>query len=78
LQKGEVKKTVLPVMPAKPVAPADAKAVAALKEKGVMVLPVAQGSNYLMAHFTTASDVTDKEISLLLPLKEQLVWLKLG
>ena len=78
LQKGEVKKTVLPVMPAKPVAPADAKAVAALKEKGVMVLPVAQGSNYLMAHFTTASDVTDKEITLLMPLKEQLVWLKLG
>jgi mono/diheme cytochrome c family protein len=78
LQKGEIKKTVLPMMPDKPTAPADAKAVAALKEKGVMVLPVAQGSNYLMAHFTNASDVTDKDLSLLLPLKSQLVWLKLG
>jgi mono/diheme cytochrome c family protein/uncharacterized membrane protein len=78
LQKGELKKTVLPMMPDKPTAPADAKALAALKEKGVMVLPVAQGSNYLMAHFTNASDVTDKDLSLLLPLKSQLVWLKLG
>jgi hypothetical protein len=31
-----------------------------------------------MAHFTNASDVTDKDLSLLLPLKSQLVWLKLG
>jgi mono/diheme cytochrome c family protein len=78
LQTGEVKKETVPALPDKPVTPADAKAVAALREKGVMVLPVAQGSNYLVAHFINASEITDSDVALLLPLKEQLVWLKLG
>jgi mono/diheme cytochrome c family protein/uncharacterized membrane protein len=78
LQHGELKKLEMATTPAEPVAPADTSAVNALKRCGVMVVPVAQASNYLMANFTTASGIGDKEISLLLPLKKQLVWLKLG
>jgi hypothetical protein len=78
LQHGEIKKVETAVVPVAPVAPADAKAVAALKNRGVVIIPVAQGNNYLMANFTTAAGITDKEVALLLPLKKQLVWLKLG
>lgn len=78
LQHEELKKVDVAVIPTEPVSPPDAAAVAALKNKGVMVLPVAQGSNYLMVNFTMASGITDKEAALLAPLKKQLVWLKLG
>jgi hypothetical protein len=78
LQHGEIKKMEVAQLPAEPVEAADAKAINALKEKGVLVLPVAQGSNYLMANFVTATGITDSDISLLLPLKKQLVALKLG
>jgi hypothetical protein len=78
LQHEEVKKIEVAVVPAEPIAPADAKAIGTLKDRGVLVLPVAQGSNYLMANFATATGITDKDIALLAPLKKQLVWLKLG
>ncbi len=65
-------------IPASPVEAADAKAVQQLKDEGVVVLPVAQNSNYLSANFVTATNVDDKDMALLLPLKKQLVWLKCG
>jgi Leucine-rich repeat (LRR) protein len=43
-----------------------------------VVLPVAQNTNYLMANFITARPLTNADMQLLLPLKKQLVWLKLG
>ncbi|MFL5789181.1 MAG: c-type cytochrome domain-containing protein [Flavisolibacter sp.] len=57
---------------------ADEKALMALKNIGAVVIPVAQGSNYLSANFVTAYTLTDKDVSLLLPVKKQLVWLKLN
>jgi uncharacterized membrane protein len=65
-------------IPSAPVEKADDKAIQQLKDKGVIVLPVAQNSNYLMANFVTATNISDKDLSLLLPLKKQLVWLKCG
>jgi hypothetical protein len=38
-------------------------------------MPVSQESNYLMANFVNARTATDKELELLLPLKDQLIWL---
>ncbi len=67
-----------PAVPETPVEPADAKAIAALKELGAVVIPVAKGSHYLMANFVTAPQLSDDQLKLLLPLKKQLVWLKLG
>ena len=78
LEHGEMKKLDVAPLPETPVEAADAKAIAALKNKGVVVLPVAQNSNYLEVNFTTALNISDKDISLLLPLKKQIVWLKLG
>jgi hypothetical protein len=67
-----------PPVPEGNVEPADAKALAALREAGAVVLPVAQGSHFLMANFVTARGWNDDKMKLLLPLKKQLVWLKLG
>jgi mono/diheme cytochrome c family protein/uncharacterized membrane protein len=78
LQHGELKKKDVPQVPTEPVAQADANAINALKEKGITVLPVALGSNYLAVSLASASDITDKDMALLLPLKKQVVALKLG
>ena len=64
-------------LPAVPVEPAPSEIVNRLKKAGVMIVPVAQNSNYLSANFVTASSTTDTIISLLESLKGQLVWLKL-
>ncbi len=56
---------------------ADEDAVDRLKKAGVMVMPVAQNSNYLSVSFVTAGAGADSLIRLLEPLKKQLVWLKL-
>ena len=57
---------------------ADDKAIEQLRKKAVIVMPVAQNSNYLMANFVTASSILDNDLSLLLPIKKQIVWLKIG
>ncbi|MEO6001284.1 MAG: c-type cytochrome domain-containing protein [Chitinophagaceae bacterium] len=71
------KKAVADV-PVKPVEAANEKAIQALRDKGVIVIPVAQNTNYLSANFINANNVSSKDIALLKPLQKQLVWLKLG
>ncbi|MDP4131799.1 MAG: c-type cytochrome domain-containing protein [Bacteroidota bacterium] len=66
------------LVPAVPVEAADIKSMDALKEKGVVVIPVAQNSNYLMVDFINAVNIRDQDLALLVPLKKQLIWLKLG
>jgi len=78
LQKVEEKKITVPDIPATPVARADEEAIKKLKEIGAVVDPVAQNTNYLSANFVIVANFRDKEMQLLLPLKEQLVELKLG
>jgi hypothetical protein len=60
------------------VAAADAKAIEAIKKAGLLVTPIASGSNLLEVNAVNASDLTDAQMALLQPLKEQIVWLKLG
>jgi uncharacterized membrane protein/mono/diheme cytochrome c family protein len=78
LQSDEASSETIPEIPATPVEKASDSAVAALRKKGVVVLAVSSKSNYLMANFVTATAVTDKDLALLLPVKKQLVSLKLG
>ncbi|WP_114789458.1 c-type cytochrome domain-containing protein [Niabella yanshanensis] len=79
LQTGGEKKEERPVgLPDKEVAAASSKIISALREKGVVVIPVATNSNYLSANFVGADPVTTEELKLLEQLKDQLVWLKLG
>ncbi|MBL7763546.1 MAG: hypothetical protein JNL23_09015 [Chitinophagaceae bacterium] len=65
-------------IPAKTVAAAEEKAINALKDAGVMLVPVAQNSNYLSANFVTVTLNADSVIKLLEPIQKQLVWLNLG
>ncbi len=64
-------------IPETPVDKADEQAVSRLKKAGVVVIPIAQNSNYLSASFFTAGPAADSLIKLLEPLKKQLLWLKL-
>jgi len=73
----EVKKAP-PDVPQTPVDKADDKAIVKLKERGVVILPVAQNSNYLKANFVTVDSVTLNDLTLLLAVKKQLVWLDLS
>ena len=78
LQNVQEKKIIVPDIPAKPVVKANDEAIKKLKDIGAVVDPVAQTTNYLSANFVTVTNPGDKEIQLLLPLKEQLIELKLS
>jgi uncharacterized membrane protein len=78
LQTGNEEQKAPPEIPSIPVQKADEGALKKLQDRGVVVLPVSQNSNYLEVNFVTAVDITDKDMALLLPLKKQLVWLKAG
>lgn len=73
----QVRKTNTDV-PSMPVEKADESAINKLKIIGIVVLPVAQNSNYLSANFTSGRDIRDSVINMLFPLKKQLLWLKLS
>lgn len=77
LQKApEVK--ALPDLPLGEVGKADDAAIKKLQDKGIVVMPVAQNSNYLSLNFVIADSVNMETIKLLQSVKEQLAWLKLG
>src|SRR6185369_2245915 len=76
LQK-QVKK-IPPDVPQAMVEKADEKALQKLKQRGIVVLPVAQNSNYLTVNFITIDTITYNDVALLLPIKKQLVWLNLS
>lgn len=65
-------------MPAKQVAKADEAIVSKLKAAGVIVIPVAQNSNYLSVSFYTVAGGTDSLVKWLEPIKEQLLWLNVA
>ncbi len=78
LQNGVIEKKPNTDIPATPVEKADEAAINKLKDMGIVIIPVALNNNYLLANFVTAGVVTDKDVELLLPVKKQLVWLKLS
>jgi uncharacterized membrane protein/mono/diheme cytochrome c family protein len=57
---------------------ADAKAIEALRQQSVIVLPVAQDNNLLEVSFVNAKSFNDTQVVLLTPVAQQTVWLKLG
>jgi uncharacterized membrane protein/mono/diheme cytochrome c family protein len=78
LQTVDKQQQVPVAVPDEPVEKADDKIIQQLKEAGVVVIPVAQNSNYLSVNFVTATHLGDDDISLLSSLKKQLIWLKIG
>lgn len=78
LQSGSpIEENKTPDVPAKAVTPADPAMITRLKNAGVIVIPVAQKSNYLSVSFVTATKGADSLVKLLVSLQDQLVWLKL-
>lgn len=65
------------LVPSDPVEAADTAAIGKLQRKGVMIINVAQNSNYLYANFVAADSSDDNTVRQLLPLRKQLIWLKL-
>jgi uncharacterized membrane protein/mono/diheme cytochrome c family protein len=65
-------------VPLLPVEKASEAIIKKLKDKGVVVMPLALNSNYLDISFVTAPVADDTTVQLLLPLKKQLVWLNLS
>jgi hypothetical protein len=65
-------------IPAGSVEKADASVLDKMKALGIVALPVAQNSNYLQANFITDSLMSNEDLQLLLAVKKQLIWLKLG
>ena len=78
LQNEQKKRTIVPEIPSTPVSKADEEATKKLRDIGAIVQPVAQNTNYLSGNFVTAAEFSDRESPLLLPLKEQLIELKLS
>ncbi|HEY5919304.1 MAG TPA: DUF2231 domain-containing protein [Chryseolinea sp.] len=66
------------LIPDQPVPEVDQKAVSALRAIGVLVIPVGAETNYLSVNFVNARSASDKDLALLLPLKDQLLWLNVG
>lgn len=66
------------VVPEAPVEKAGVAVLEQLKDKGIIILPVAKESNYLSANFITHGTITKEDLDLLLSLKKQLIWLRMG
>ncbi len=67
-----------PVVELKPIKKGDEKIINQLISKGIIVVPVAQNSNYLSVNFVTNPIVSAADLALLLQLKDQVLWLKLS
>ena len=78
LQQLAEKKEENSFVPSETVAAADEKVLDQLREKGIVVLPVAQNSNYLTANFVAHPITTKEDLQLLSGLKKQLIELKLS
>ncbi|WP_018614998.1 c-type cytochrome domain-containing protein [Segetibacter koreensis] len=65
-------------IPVAAVEKADNKVIEQLTQKGFLVLPVTQNSNYLMASFEEDTVVSKEDMQLLQKLKKQLIWLKIN
>jgi len=70
--------TEVAMVPSGEVKPASEQAIEALRALGVLVIPVSAGSNYLSVSFVNADSAKDPDLRLLLPVKDQLVWLNAG
>lgn len=77
LQTGAEPSRAASIIPETKVASADEKAIQALRDKGVVILPVEKEGPWLAANFVTAQ-FSDADAPLLLPLKQQLLWIKMN
>ena len=65
-------------IPEEKVDQADGSILDKIKQQGIVVLPVAQNSNWLMADFVTDQEISNEVLHWLPDLKKQLIWLKMA
>jgi uncharacterized membrane protein/mono/diheme cytochrome c family protein len=65
-------------IPAGNVDEADIAVLEKMKARGIVVLPVAQNSHFIQASFITDTVISKEDLQLLLGIRKQLIWLKLG
>lgn len=65
-------------LPEQPVPAANAAALQALQQRGIVVVPYTRSSNYVYADLITVEKLTTKDLELLLPLREQLLAVNLS
>ena len=65
-------------VPTARVTKADEKIFDRLHSRGIMAMAVGKESNYLSVNFFTDTLVSDEDMELLLSLKKQVIWLKIG
>ena len=63
--------TGISYVPEAPVEQADEKIFGQLNDRGIMVMPVGKGSNYLSVNFFTDSLITAEDMTLLLSLRNK-------
>jgi uncharacterized membrane protein len=78
LQRPEIIKKESTDIPIAAVEKADDNVIKQLIQKGIVILPVAQNSNYLMATLEQGKLPGKGDMELLIKLKKQLIWLKLN
>ena len=78
LQKENVAEKESMDIPSAKVSVADISIMEKLRQHGVVVMPVAQNSNYVKANFVGNRLINNEDLQLLPALKKQLIWLKLG
>lgn len=77
-EEGDATALINKDVPAEEVAAPNAKAIASLKQKGIMVLPIAQNSHYLEVSCVNDTALNDRDMVLLKPIASQLFSLKLS
>jgi len=77
-QEVEGSRDTVTFVPTSRVAKADQKIFDRLNERGIMAMTVGKESNYLSVNFFTDTLITDEDTDLLLGLKKQVIWLKIG
>jgi mono/diheme cytochrome c family protein len=65
-------------LPAVTVGPAKPEDIQKLQQLGVVLMPVAKGSTFLMANLVNAKKFSDATMPLLVQLRDQLVWLDMS
>jgi len=75
LQSDQVARRAATLVPTDPVDPVDEKSLQPLRDKGLVILPVSQGSHYLQASFVTAQGLSTADIRMLLRVRQQLAWI---
>ncbi|RYG03667.1 MAG: hypothetical protein EOO02_07885 [Chitinophagaceae bacterium] len=78
LEKAGTDTVVAVIVPETPVEAAPSQAIDSIKKRGIVLVPVAVGSNYLTANFVSTAGVKDEDLKLLTPIARQLISLKLG